>query len=295
MAKDYYDILGLKRGASEKEVRQAYRRLARKHHPDVNPGDKDAEVAFKELNEAHEVISDPEKRQKYDRFGENWKHADQFARGYTEPNAGPFTRGQSGNPFFGRGADDFLGEFLGVGRTTTRSRRKVRLEQAVEVTLEEAFNGTTRIIQMTTGLRGGIHRLEVKIPLGVDNGSRIRVRPEGASSEEELYLVVSIRPHAQFERRRHDLYTKVDVPLVDAVLGGEVEVPTLTDKVILNIPPETQNGRSFRLSGKGMPRLGSPQTRGSMYVTAQLSIPSDISEEEKEMFRKLRAIRDEKE
>ena len=108
-------------------------------------------------------------------------------------------------------------------------------------------------------------------------------------------MVVSIRPHAQFERRRHDLYTKVDVPLVDAVLGGEVEVPTLTDKVILNIPPETQNGRSFRLSGKGMPRLGSPQTRGSMYVTAQLSIPSDISEEEKEMFRKLRAIRDEKE
>ena len=298
MAKSYYDILGIKRDASEKEVRQAYRRLARKHHPDVNPGDKAAEAAFKEINEAHEVLSDPEKRQKYDRFVENWKHADQFDRDSAGRGTDTFTWGQGGEPYFGRGADDFLGEFLGgrgFGRTTTRSRRKVRLEQAVEVTLEEAFNGATRTIQMANGLRGEDRRLEVKIPPGVDNGSRIRVRPEGASSEEELYLVVSVRPHAQFERRGNNLYTKVDVPLVDAVLGGEVEVPTLTDMVILTIPPETQNGRSFRLSGKGMPGLGSTETRGSMYVTAQLSIPSQLSEKEKELFRELRAIRDDKE
>ena len=298
MAKSYYDILGVKRDASEKDIRQAYRRLARKYHPDVNPGDKAAEAAFKEMNEAHEVLSDPENRKKYDRFGDDWKHADQFTQGYRRPGTGTFTGDQGGEPFFGRGADDFLGDFLGgrgSGRTATRSRRKVRLEQAVGVTLEEAFNGTTRIIQIANDLRGGSHRLEVKIPPGVDNGSRIRVQPDGASSEEELYLVVSVRTNAQFERRRHDLYTKVDVPLVDAVLGGEVEVPTLADKVILTIPPETQNGRSFRLSGKGMPHLGSPQTRGSMYVTAQLSIPSHLSEEEKELFRELKAIRDDKE
>ena len=301
MAKSYYDILGVKRDASEKDVRQSYRRLARKYHPDVNPGDKAAEVAFKEINEAHEVLSDPEKRQKYDRFGENWKHADQFARGRERPGAGQFTWDQGGEPFLGREGpdmDDILGEFLGsrgFGRTSTRSRRRVRLEQAVEVTLEEAFNGTTRIVQMVSGLQGGSRRLEVKIPPGVDNGSRIRVLHEGASSGDVLYLVVSVLPHAQFERRGDNLYTKVDVPLVDAVLGGEVEVPTLTDKVILTIPPETQNGRSFRLSGKGMPHLGSPQTTGSMYVTAQLSIPSDLSEKEKELFRELRAIRDDKE
>ena len=301
MAKSYYDVLGVKRDASEKEIRQAYRRLARKYHPDVNPGDKTAEAKFKEMNEAHEVLSNPENRQKYDRFGENWKHVDQFARGYERPDAGPFTWGQGGEPFFGRGGpntDDFLGEFLegrGFGRTTTRSRRRVRLEQAVEVSLKEAFRGTTRVIQMANDLRGEGQRLEVKIPPGVDNGSRIRVRPEGASSEEELYLIVSVRPHARFERRGNDLYTKVDVPLVDAVLGGEVEVPTLTDKVILNIPPETQNERSFRLSGKGMPRLGSPQTMGSLYVTIQLSIPSHLSEGEKELFRELRALRDNKE
>jgi curved DNA-binding protein len=298
MAKSYYDILGVKRDASEKEVRQSYRRLARKHHPDVNPGDKAAEAAFKEINEAHEVLSDPEKRQKYDRFGDNWKHADQFAQGHRGRGTGDLTWGQGGEQFFGRGAEDFLGEFLGgrgFGRTTTRSRRRTRIEQAVEVTLEEAFNGATRTIQITDGLRGGNHRLEVKIPPGVDNGSRIRVRPEGAGSVEEVYLVVSVQTNTQFERRGDNLYTKVDVPLVAAALGGEVEVPTLTDKVILTIPPETQNGRSFRLSGKGMPHLGSPQTRGSIYVTAQLVIPSNLSEREKELFRELRAIRDDKE
>ncbi|MFH1560119.1 MAG: DnaJ C-terminal domain-containing protein [Chloroflexota bacterium] len=301
MAKNYYDILGVKRDASEKEIRQAYRRLARKYHPDVNPGDKAAEVAFKEINEAQEVLSDPEKRKKYDRFGENWKHADQFAQGSGRPGAGPFVWSTEGETFSGMGSphlDDVLGEFLGgrgFGRTATTSRRRVRLEQAVEVTLEEAFAGTTRVIQMTDSLHGGSRRLEVKIPPGVDNGSRIRVRPESASSGEELYLVVSVRPHASFERRGNDLHTKVNVPLVDAVLGGEVEVPTLTDKILLKIPSETQNGRSFRLSGKGMPHLDSPQTRGSMYVTVQLSIPSHLSEREKELFRELRAVRDKKE
>jgi DnaJ-class molecular chaperone len=301
MAENYYDVLGIKRDASEKDIRQAYRRLARKHHPDVNPGDKAAEASFKEINEAHEVLADAEKRQKYDRFGENWRHADQVDQGRGGPGAGHFTWDSGRRPHFGRGApdlDDFLGDYLGgrgFGRTAARARRRVSLEQAVEVTLEEAFNGTTRIIQISNGFRGANHRLEVKIPPGVDNGSRIRVRPDGAGSEEELYLVVSVRPRAQFERRGQDLYTSVDVPLLDAVLGGEVEVTTLVDRVILNIPPETQNGRSFRLSGKGMPSLGSPQSRGSMYVTVQLSIPSQLSEEERELFRELRAIRDQKE
>lgn len=301
MAKNYYDILGVKRDAPEKEIRQAYRRLARKYHPDVNPGDKAAEAAFKEINEANEVLSDPEKRQKYDRFGENWEHADQFAQSHERQRTGPFVWSTEGEPSSGVGSprlDDVLGQFFagqGFGRTATSSRRRVRLEQAVEVTLEEAFTGTTRIIQMMDGLNGEGRRLEVRIPPGVDNDSRIRVRPEGASPGEELYLVVSVSPHPHFERQGDDLSTRVDVPLVNAVLGGEVEVPTLTDKVLLKIPPETQNGRSFRLSGKGMPHLNSPQTRGSMYVTVQVSIPSHLSERERELFRELQAIRGSKE
>lgn len=300
MAKSYYDILGIKRDASEKEVRQAYRRLARKYHPDVNPGDKAAEAAFKEINEANEVLSDPETRKKYDRFGENWKNADQFARSNGGQRTGPFAWSTEGEPFSGVGSsrlDDVLGQFFGgqgFGRTATSSRRRVRLEQAVEVTLEEAFAGTTRLIQMVDGLNGGGRRLEVKIPPGVDNGSRIRVQPESAIGD-ELYLVVSVRPHARFERRGNDLHTRVNVPLVDAVLGGEVEVSTLTDRVLLKIPPETQNGRSFRLAGKGMPHLNAPQTRGSMYVEVQVSIPSHLSERERELFRELRAIRGSKE
>ncbi|MDP6102266.1 MAG: DnaJ C-terminal domain-containing protein [Dehalococcoidia bacterium] len=301
MAKDYYGILGVKRDASEKDIRQAYRRLARKHHPDVNPGNKAAEATFKDINEANEVLSDPTKRRRYDRFGDNWRHADQFTPGYGEPVAGHFVWGTEGDPFSGRGAphlDDVLGEFLGgrgFGRTSTTSRRRTRLEQAIEVTLEEAFSGTTRVIQITKGLQGGARRLEVTIPAGVNNGSRVRVRPETTGSGEDIYLIVSVRPHPRFERRGNDLYTKVSVALVDAVLGKEVEVSTLTDKVLLKIPPETQNGRSFRMTGKGMPRLDSSKTRGSMYVTAQIDIPSHLSEREKELFQELRSLREDKE
>jgi curved DNA-binding protein len=288
-------VLGIKRNASEKEIRQAYRRLARKYHPDVNPGNKVAEASFKQMNEAHEVLSDPEKRQKYDRFGENWKHADQFTQSSGGPGAGNFMWANEGNPFSGMGSP--LGDFMGGRgfRRTTTSHRMVRLERAVKVTLEEAFTGTTRVVQMGNGLQDGGRRLEVKIPAGVDNGSRIRVRPEGTSSGEDLYLVVSILPHARFERRGNDLYTKMDVPLVDAVLGGEIEVPTLTDKVLLKIPPETQNGRSFRLIGKGMPRMDSPQTRGSIFVAAQISIPSNLSAREKDLFQELRSLSNNKE
>ncbi|MDA0987898.1 MAG: DnaJ domain-containing protein [Chloroflexi bacterium] len=301
MARNYYDILGIKLDASEKEIRQAFRRLARKHHPDVNPGDKAAEAAFKEINEAHEVLSNPENRKKYDRFGENWKHADQFTQSNGGHGGGNFVWTNEGDPSSRMGSphlDDILGDFMGgrgFGRTATTSRRRVRLERAVEVTLEEAFAGTTRVVQMGNGLQGGGRRLEVKIPAGVDNGSRIRVRSEGTSSGEDLYLVVSVLPHPRFERRGNDLYTKMNVPLVDAVLGGEVEVSTLTDKVLLKIPPETQNGRSFRLTGKGIPRLDSPQTRGSIFVAAQISIPSNLSEREKELFQELRSLSDNKE
>ena len=293
MATSYYELLGVGRSASEKDVRQAYRRLARQYHPDVNPGDKSAEQKFKEINEAYEVLSDPENRKKYDRYGDKWKHADQIEQGQHRSGSGPFVRdfggghpSDMGSPFF----DDLFGG-RGFGRTATSSRRRAVVEQPVSVSLDEAFNGASRLIQLSNSIQGSSRRLEVKIPQGVDNGSRIRVRPDESGSE-DVYLVVSVRPDSRFERRGSDLYTKVDVPLVDAVLGGEVKVPTLAESVILTIPPETRNGRSFRLSGKGMPRLGSPQTRGSLYVDVQVSIPTNLSERQRELFRELKATQE---
>ena len=293
MATNYYELLGVGRSVSEKDVRQAYRRLARHYHPDVNPGDKSAEQKFKEINEAYEVLSDPEKRKKYDRFGDNWKHADQIEQGQNRSGSGPFVwdfggdhPSDTGSPSF----DDLFGG-RGFGRATTASRRRAVVEQPVSVSLDEAFNGATRLIQLSNSVQGSSRRLEVKIPQGVDNGSRIRVRPDESGSE-EVYLVVSVRPDTRFERRGNDLYTKVNVPLVDAVLGGEVRAPTLAEPVMLKIPPETQNGRSFRLSGKGMPRLGSPQTRGSLYVDVQVSIPTNLSERQRELFRELKATQE---
>ena len=292
MAANYYDILGVSKGASEKDIRQAFRRLARQYHPDVNPGDKTSEQKFKEINEAYEVLSDAENRKKYDRYGDNWKHAGQIEQGQQRAGSGPFVwdYGGGASDFGGSLFDDLLGG-RGFGRASTTSRRRAVVEQPVSVTLEEACNGTTRLIQLSNSAQGSSKRLEVKIPPGVDNGSKIRVRPEEPGAE-ELYLVVSVRPDTRFERRGNDLYTTVNVPLVDAVLGGEVRVPTLAEPVMLKIPPETQNGRSFRLSGKGMPRLGSPESRGSIFATVQVTVPTKLSERQRELFRELKAIQD---
>ncbi|MDE2860677.1 MAG: J domain-containing protein [Chloroflexota bacterium] len=289
MTASYYEILGVGKTATEKDIRQAYRRLARQYHPDVNAGDKASEQKFKEINEAYGVLSNADSRKKYDEFGDNWKHADQMGRGRPGQNAETFVwdfgggqTGDIGASFF----EDLLGG-RGFGRTATASPRRTRLEQPVSISLEEAFRGTTRVIRLPAGAQGDGRRLEVTIPAGADNGSRIRVRPDEAGGD-EVTLVVSVAHHPRFERRGADLHAKVDVPLLDAVLGGEVKVPTLTEPVILTIPPETQNGRSFRLAGKGMPRLGSPQSHGSLYASVQVIIPTKLSEKERELFRQLR-------
>jgi len=286
--KDYYAILGVRRDATDKEIRQAYRRLARLYHPDVNPGDKAAEAKFKEINEAYEVLSDPEKRRKYDLYGDQWQYADQFEA---------MRRQQGGRPFEGRAFD--LGDlgfgdlgrifedlFAGWGPFAGRGRD---LEQTVEVTLEEAYRGATRLLQMSDG-----RRLEVKIPPGVDNGSRVRLAGEGlpgpGGRRGDLYLIIKVLPHERFERKGDDLYTEVAVPLVDAVLGGEVEVPTLKgSRIMLTIPPLTQNGKVFRLAGLGMPRRNGGH--GDLYAKVKVVLPDKLSERERELFQELRALR----
>jgi len=320
MARNYYDIMGVPRNASEKDIRKTYRRLARQHHPDVNPGDKAAEARFKEINAAYEVLSDTEKRRKYDRYGDQWQYADQIEQAQRQ-SAGrrSFGRGGSFDPgdvnLGGDLGDLFQGIFRGFGRRPARQRGR-DVQQPVEVTLEEAYHGTARVLQMereepcaTCGGQGQVagaichvcrgagaivkpRRLEVKIPPGVRDGSRVRVAGEGGvgpAGTGDLHLVVSVRPHERFERRGDDLYTDVDVPLTDAVLGGEVQVPTMTSRVMLKVPPLTQNGRNIRLSGLGMPRLGG-NGKGALYARVKVALPQELSPEERELFEKLRAM-----
>jgi molecular chaperone DnaJ len=315
MAKrDYYEVLGVKRGASQKEIRQAYRKLARKYHPDVNPGDKSAEARFKEINAAHEVLSDAEKRKKYDLYGDQWEHADQFEAARRQ--GGFRWRPQGGAREFsfdvggGGGLGGIFDELLrGFGGRRVRQTPQVA-EVPVEITLEEAYQGTLRSFQFqaaepcrTCGGSGEVagaichscqgegmvttpRRIEARIPAGVRDGSRVHIGVDGS----DAYLRVSVRPHPRFERRGDDLHEEIDVPLVDAVLGGEAHVPTLKGEVVLTIPRLTQNGRVFRLAGRGMPRLNG-SGHGNLYAKVKVLLPEKLSEREEKLFQELKSSR----
>jgi len=319
-AKDYYAVLGVKRGAGDKEIRQAYRRLARKLHPDVNPGDKSAEERFKEINAAYEVLSDADKRRKYELYGDQWQYADQIEEARRQAGQQRFRQGSPSGGFqqFDLGDLD-LGELFGgvFGGRRARSRRGEDVLHTTEVTLEEAFHGTTRVLQLQTEepcatcggsgrLVGAVchvcqgagviqrpKRLEVKIPSGVTDGSRVRVAGEGRPGRDgrrgDLYLVISIRPHGRFQRKGDDLHTEVEVPLLDALLGGEVEVATLKGKALLKIPSPTQNGRVFRLAGLGMPKLGG-SGQGDLFVRVKVLLPAELSPQERELLEKLKTM-----
>ncbi len=294
MAKDYYATLGVSRSASDKEIRSAYRRLARKHHPDVNPNDRTSEALFKQINAAHDVLSDPEKRRKYDRYGENWEHAEEIERAARGGGRYYYTSGPSVQ--FGEEVDlgDILGGFGSIfgGRAGRTRQRPPVVEQPVEVSLEEAFSGTTRIL-LVEGDRGEQRRLEVRIPAGVDNGSRVRIAGEGRAAFDgqrgDLYLLVTVHPHPRFERKSDDLYTEVDVPLTTPVLGGEVDVQGIDKKVALRLPAGTQNGQTFRLAGLGMPKLGDPKKRGDLFARVRVRLPQKLGERERQLFEELKA------
>jgi curved DNA-binding protein len=327
--KDYYQTLGVSKTASEKEIKQAYRKLARKFHPDVNPGDKTAEAKFKEINEANEVLGDPDKRKKYDELGANWRlyeQAQQHGQPWPGGAGSPFDMGggQGGAWTINMGGpggyrtmteeemqelfgdqdpfSDFFKTFFGGGAAAgrdpgrarsgraTRSQKGRDIEHPVDLTLEEAFHGATRRISIKQG--GHARSVDVRIPPGVKDGSRVRAAGEGETGTNggpsgDLYLRVQTRPHAVFERKGDDLHTSIAVPVTTAVLGGEAQVPTINGSVRLKIPETTQSGQIFRLKGHGMPVIGKPETRGDLYATVDVQLPRALTSDQREAYERL--------
>lgn len=326
--KDYYKILGVSKTADEKEIKAAYRKLARKYHPDVNPGDKTAEEKFKEISEAHEVLSDPHKRAQYDNFGEQWK---QFSQAGARPGGGPFGGSAPDVEFeFGGmgGLNDLFESLFGGrrGRAQRAAERGEDVEFGIDLTLEEAMRGVSKTLTLrvedvcarcggsgsTRTDRGRFdlgslcpecrgsgrverpRRVEVKIPAGVTEGQRIRLAGEGAAGATgqrgDLYLLVRIKPHPHYELQGKDLYTDVSVPFTVAALGGEITVRTLTGDRTLNVPPGVQSGQKMRIAGQGLPGKNGAKA-GDLYARVRITVPKDLSPRERELLTELARIR----
>jgi curved DNA-binding protein len=317
--KDYYSTLGVAKTATGKEIKQAYRKLARKHHPDVNPGDNTAESKFKEINEAYEVLGDPEKRKKYDELGANWRMYEQAGGPGAATPGGGWNVNVGGAPgggfrtmteeemreMFGD-ADpfsDFFHTFFGgsmgsegarAGRGGRKSRKGRDFEQEIQLGLEDAYGGAMRRLSIKQD--GHARTVDVRIPPGVGEGSRVRVAGEGeqgagGGQSGDLYLRIHVAPHPQFERKGKDLYKPVTIPLITAVLGGEVEVTTIGGKALrLKIPAMTQYGQVFRLKGHGMPAVGKPDERGDLYATVHVELPRQLTPEQRAHFEALQKL-----
>jgi curved DNA-binding protein len=320
--KDYYTILGVDRSASQADIKKAFRGLARKYHPDVNPDDESAEERFKDINEAYEVLGDQEKRKRYDELGSRWKDFEQWQRAGGESSAWPFGwspggayGGQPGAQYrtvtpdelkdlFGDSSpfSDFFSFFFGGAPAGTRTarrggrrqsaRRGQNVEQPVQITLEEAYRGTKRILQLQEP-DGRTRQIEVSIPPGVDTGSRVRIAGQGGSGSGrgqsgDLFLLIQVGPDSRFKRTGDDLRVEAPVSLYTAILGGEVNVPTLRSKKLqLKIPAGTQNGQTFVLRGQGMPKVKDPRSSGDLYVTVDVRLPTNLSDEERELVEQL--------
>lgn len=301
--KDYYKLLGVPRDAEEKEIKKAYRKLAVKYHPDKNPGDHQAEERFKEINEAYEVLGDSAKRAKYDQLGQSyqaWQRRGGQPGGFDwsqwtgrAPGGVRVEVGDLGD-LFGVGFSDFFNAIFGgtpgtgQGFGERSSGRGRDIEQPVSISLTEAYTGASRSLT-----RDG-KKLEVKIPPGASSGTRVRISGQGEAGQRQagdLYLMVDVSPDPRFERKGDDLYTDVEIDVHTAALGGEVSVATPAGPVVLTIPPGSQPEQTFRLKGRGMPRLRKSKDHGDLYARLKIEIPRDLSPREKELFQELASLR----
>lgn len=322
--KDYYSTLGVTKAASDKEIKQAFRKLARKYHPDVNPGDKAAESRFKEINEAHEVLSDPDKRKKYDELGANWRQYENVPGGgapggapfggqwswgggpgsggfrtMTEDEVSEMFGGEGGSPF-----SDFFNTFFGGAEPTARRARASRgkprahrgrdVEHEFELDLESAAQGSVQRLSLRHD--GEARTVEVRIPAGVIDGSRVRVAGEGrrgtgGGPSGDLFLRIRLKPHSRFETSGRDLTMRLSVPLTTAVLGGEAEVVTISGKTLrLKVPPGSQPGQKMRLRGHGLPGLGDKGEAGDLFVVLDVALPRTLTDDERRLFEQLATI-----
>ena len=290
--KDYYKILGVNKSASQDEIKKAFRKLAIQYHPDKNPGDKIAETKFKEINEANEVLSNPEKRKKYDELGANWQQYQQGGKKEEGFDWGPFQQGghYSGD-FDENGFSDFFNNIFGGGGGSKKRKKSSfkgeDYQTHVDLSLEEAYHGTSRILELEH------QKLRLQIKPGVENGQTLRIKGKGAlgynnGEAGDLYLEIRIAPHSVFKRAGVNIEQIVKLDVFTAILGGKIKVKTFAGDLLITIPPGTQNGKTLRLKSKGMPVYGKTNEFGDMLVKTEILIPTNLSEEQKELLRKIK-------
>ncbi|HLF44868.1 MAG TPA: J domain-containing protein [Chitinophagaceae bacterium] len=286
---DYYKILGIDKNATDADIKKAYRKLARKLHPDLNPNDKDAQQKFQQINEANEVLSDPEKRKKYDQYGKNWQHADQFEQQRKSQrqsqNAGQFSKAEG---------QDFSSFFESLFGQSNRSQQARFRGQDYQAELQLSLPDVMETRQQTLTVNG--KNIRITIPAGVENGQVIKLKGYGTPGVNggppgDLYITFVISPHPVFKRSGNDLQITSALDLYTALLGGETSIDTLSGKVKLKVNPETQNGTSIRLKGKGVPVYKKEGQSGDLYVTYEIKLPTNLTEQEKKLFRELSQLR----
>ncbi|HBC77974.1 MAG TPA: molecular chaperone DnaJ [Bacteroidales bacterium] len=287
---DYYKILGVDKKATPAEIKSAYRKLARKLHPDLNPNDRDAKRKFQEINEANEVLSDPEKRKKYDQYGENWKHADEFknAQQYDGQSSSQASGGRNYQSFndeteFSDFFESLFGGIGGSGRTRQVKFRGEDYNAELQLDLSDAYETHQRTLNVNN------KKIRITIPAGIENGQTIKIAGHGGEGVNggpngDLFITFQIANNPYFRRLGNDLYTTADLDLYTAVLGGEITINTLDGKVKLKVKPETQNGSKIKLKGKGFPVYKSRGKSGDLFVTYNVKIPTNLTERQKELF-----------
>jgi curved DNA-binding protein len=290
---DYYGILGLAKSATQEEIKKAYRKLARKYHPDLNPNNKEAEKKFKEINEAHEVLSHPENRKKYDQYGKDWKHADAYEearkqQGQSQSRSGSGQRTQTGGEYSGDFSDFFESMFGGAGRQSSQTRFR---GQDIQAELHLQLTDVSKTQQQTLTVNG--KNIRLTFPAGIENGQIIKIASHGAPGinggpNGDLYITFSIENNTSFKRDGNNLHSSVELDLYTALLGGDIFVNTFDGKVKLKVAPETQPGTIVKLKGKGFPVYKKDGEFGDLYITYTVKLPTGLSEEEKELLSTLK-------